>query len=164
MNANRNGMNALFGSVLALLFLLGAAPFGIAGPAVVMGPVAPAPLAGQTCQGMVSVELDDQGLPTGDATNNCENECDAGCQSFLFTIPQLGGQSAAGCGCSDSGMNTCCQAVLTPASSAGGGVGWGKCGVAGCPAGVKCVGILDTKTGETEGECRKAQDQSPQPL
>ncbi len=142
------------GIVLALLG--GAALMSLA-----IGSSAPAISAvpGQICQGMVSTEADQFGLPTGDSTNNCLNACDAGCASYTFTIPVLGGQSAAGCGCSDSGMNKCCQAVLTPASPAGGPVGWGACG-GDCPeAGVKCVAVTTKvlppgqKEFEAHGEC-----------
>lgn len=110
---------------------------------------------GQECHGSVSIELDPQGLPTGPATNNCSNPCADGCASFFFTIPgSTGSQDAAGCGCSTSGLNRCCQVILTPPSSQGGPLPWGRCGVSGCPAGDRCRAFFTPSTGVATSSCR----------
>lgn len=95
----------------------------------------PAAAASQTCQGEVIIPLDENGLPTGPATNVCTDPCAEGCSSYVVTIVGPNGPyDVAACGCSGAGQqNYCCQAVLSPPSSSGAGIAIGYCGFPYCP-------------------------------
>lgn len=133
------------------------------GPGSVPAAKLTARVASQSCQGEVIIALDENGMPTGAATHVCTEPCEEGCVSYFITIVGPNNSyDAAACGCSSiGGPNLCCQTVLTPPSGNGTGMGYGACGVTGCPSGNKCVseqGVGAGSAGENEwgafGKCK----------
>lgn len=113
--------------------------------AVVTQPSAP---GGGGCIGQVSIESDEDGLPTGPASLDCLSPCQRGCQSNIIIIQVEGAsQRAAVCSCAGGSWDGCCTVALTPPSSAGGGVGLGSCGTFGCPTGISCEGVYQPPGG-----------------
>jgi hypothetical protein len=110
------------------------------------------------CLGRVTIELDEEGLPTGPADLLCDSPCTEGCikEEILILGPNGGSQPALMCACDLIGpKQQCCEVVLTPPNGSGGGVPWGNCGMAGCPSGNTCLGHYEIGhgVGTTTADC-----------